>query len=226
VIESEAVSLPLFFHRHRDICVRGKSDLVAFDTGNEAFIDEVVMPLVGTLSTVLLRQLDATTFDLVDGADMNAVSANDFHMLFDIHLTLLLRSTFTRAVGRAVDRRTINVLSMERVPRAGGPQGRPEPFRPCIRPGRLYVSAMEITEVQNLAIQARMALIVGAQTFDRLFAGIRFDEVDGPLLYAYARDEQSAEEIEDSYALHISIIASQILEQEIDVVVVMPKVLQ
>jgi hypothetical protein len=85
---------------------------------------------------------------------------------------------------------------------------------------------MEITEVQNLAIQARMALIVGAKTFDRLFAGIRFDEVDGPLLYAYARDEQSAEEIEDSYALHISIIASQILEQEIDVVVVMPKVLQ
>jgi hypothetical protein len=85
---------------------------------------------------------------------------------------------------------------------------------------------MEITEVQNLAIQARMALIVGAKTFDRLFAGIRFDEVDGPLLYAYARDEQSAEEIEDSYALHISIVASQILEQEIDVVVVMPKVLQ
>jgi hypothetical protein len=85
---------------------------------------------------------------------------------------------------------------------------------------------MEITEVQNLAIQARMALIVGAKTFDRLFAGIRFDETDGPLLYAYARDEQSAEEIEDSYALHISIIASQILEQEIDVVVVMPKVLQ
>jgi hypothetical protein len=85
---------------------------------------------------------------------------------------------------------------------------------------------MEITEVQNLAIQARMALIVGAKTFDRLFAGIRFDEAEGPLLYAYARDEQSAAEIEDDYALHISIIASQILKQEIDVVVVMPKVVQ
>ena len=85
---------------------------------------------------------------------------------------------------------------------------------------------MDITEVQNLAIQARMALVVGAKTFDRLFAGIRFDEADGPLLYAYARDEETAAEIEDSYALHISIIASQILKQEIDVVVVMPKVLQ
>ena len=85
---------------------------------------------------------------------------------------------------------------------------------------------MDITEVQDLAIQARMALVVGAKTFDRLFAGIRFDEADGPLLYGYAKDEEAAAEIEDNYALHISIIASQILKQEIDVVVVMPKVLQ
>ena len=85
---------------------------------------------------------------------------------------------------------------------------------------------MDISEIQNLAIQARMALIVGAKTFDRLFAGIRFDEADGGLLYAYAKDEQSAAEIEDEYSLHISIIASQILRQDIDVVVVMPKVLQ
>ena len=46
------------------------------------------------------------------------------------------------------------------------------------------------------------------------------------MLYAYAKDEQSASEIEDEYSLHISIIASQILRQDIDVVVVMPKVLQ
>jgi hypothetical protein len=32
---------------------------------------------------------------------------------------------------------------------------------------------MNITLVQDQAIQARMALIVGAKTFDRLFAGIR-----------------------------------------------------
>jgi hypothetical protein len=85
---------------------------------------------------------------------------------------------------------------------------------------------MDISEIQDLAIQARMALIVGAKTFDRLFAGIRFDEADGGLLYAYAKDEQSASEIEDEFSLHISIIASQILRQHIDVVVVMPKVLQ
>ena len=51
---------------------------------------------------------------------------------------------------------------------------------------------MQITEVQDQAIQARMAGIVGAEIFDRLFAGIRFDEADGPLLYAYARNEEAA----------------------------------
>jgi hypothetical protein len=85
---------------------------------------------------------------------------------------------------------------------------------------------MEITDVQNLATQAHMALIVGAKAFDRLLADIRFDEADWPLLYAYARDEQSAAEVEDNYALHIAIAAPVILKQEIDVVVVMPKVLQ
>jgi hypothetical protein len=51
-----------------------------------------------------------------------------------------------------------------------------------------------------------MALIVGAITFDRLFGGIRFDEVDGDVLFAYAKDEQTAAEIENTFALHISII--------------------
>ena len=85
---------------------------------------------------------------------------------------------------------------------------------------------MHLTLIQDQAIQARMALIVGAKTFDRLFAGIRFGEVDGPILYAYAKDEESAEEIEDKFSLHISIIASKIVGREIEVILVLPKVLQ
>jgi len=64
---------------------------------------------------------------------------------------------------------------------------------------------MKLTKVQDQAIQARMALIVGAETFDRLFAGIRFDETDGPLLYVYVGSEKIAAEIEDNYSLHIAI---------------------
>ncbi len=84
---------------------------------------------------------------------------------------------------------------------------------------------MRVTEIQDLAIQARMALIIGAKTFDRLFAGIRFDELDGSLLYVYARDEQVATEIEDDFSLHIATVAAGILNQAVEVVVVMPKVL-
>jgi hypothetical protein len=85
---------------------------------------------------------------------------------------------------------------------------------------------MNITLVQDQAIQARMALIVGAKTFDRLFASIRFDETDGPLLYVYAKDEETAAEIEDNFALHIATVASSILKREIEIVLVLPKVLQ
>ncbi|OAF07056.1 hypothetical protein AXW67_01280 [Bradyrhizobium neotropicale] len=82
---------------------------------------------------------------------------------------------------------------------------------------------MQLTEVHDHAIRARMALIVGATTFDRLFAGVQFDEVDGNILFVYAKDEDTAANIEDEFALHISIIASKILEREINVVVVLPR---
>ena len=38
---------------------------------------------------------------------------------------------------------------------------------------------------------------------NRLFAGVRFDEVEGDILYV-ANDEESAAEMEDNFALHIS----------------------
>jgi hypothetical protein len=68
-----------------------------------------------------------------------------------------------------------------------------------------------------------MALIVGSITFDRLSAGVRFDEVDGDILFVYARDEETAAEMEDSFALHISIIATDILKREVGIVMVLPK---
>ena len=83
--------------------------------------------------------------------------------------------------------------------------------------------AMNLTEVQNQAIQARMALIVGAKTYDRLFAGIRFDELDGDILFVYAKSERSADEIEDEFSMHISIIASKILDREVNIVMVLPR---
>lgn len=65
-----------------------------------------------------------------------------------------------------------------------------------------------------------------ARVFDRVFAGVRFAEVDGPLLYIYARDELAAAEIEDDFALLIVDVASAILRHQVELVVVLPKVLQ
>lgn len=53
--------------------------------------------------------------------------------------------------------------------------------------------------------------------------GVRFDEVDGDILSVYARDEETAAEVEDNFALHVSIIATDILRREVGIVVVLPK---
>jgi hypothetical protein len=82
---------------------------------------------------------------------------------------------------------------------------------------------MILTLVEDQAIAARMALIVGGATFDRLFSGVRFHELEGDLLYVFAKDEQTAAEMEDSFSLHISIIATGILQREIGIVLVLPK---
>lgn len=82
---------------------------------------------------------------------------------------------------------------------------------------------MIVTNVQDQAIAARMALIVGADRFDRLFRAVRFDEVNGDILYVSAEDETAAAEMEDEFALHISMIASKILDREINVVLVLPR---
>lgn len=62
--------------------------------------------------------------------------------------------------------------------------------------------------------------------FDRLFLGIRFDEIDGTMLYAFAPNEELAAEIEDEFSLHIAAAASLVLKNQVDIVVMMPKVLQ
>jgi lipoprotein signal peptidase len=97
----------------------------------------------------------------------------------------------------------------------------------CICAAVPYLSfMMKLTLVQDQAIQALVAGAVGAETFDRVFAGIRFDEIESTMLYAFARNEDVASDIEDSYSPLIAAVASRVLNKPVDVVVVMPKVLQ
>jgi len=84
---------------------------------------------------------------------------------------------------------------------------------------------MRLSIVQQHAIEARMALIVGAEQYDRLFLGFQCTELEGDILFVDALDEDCAAEIEDRFSLHISIIAGEILGAEIAAVVVLPGVL-
>ena len=52
-------------------------------TSAQTAVDIVMMAFVPTLATVSLGQFDAVLFDPVDGADMDAVRANYFHMLLN-----------------------------------------------------------------------------------------------------------------------------------------------
>jgi hypothetical protein len=81
---------------------------------------------------------------------------------------------------------------------------------------------MKLTELQQQAIRARMSLIVGAHNYDRLFLGAEFSEVEKGILYCFAKSEDLAAEIEEKFALHISIIASQIVRVPVEFVQVLP----
>ncbi len=90
---------------------------------------------------------------------------------------------------------------------------------------RAYVVAMQLSVVQQQAIEARMALIVGAEQYDRLFLGFQCTELEGDILFVDALDEDCAAEIEDRFSLHIAIIAAEILGADVASVVVLPGVL-
>src|SRR6476660_10515114 len=71
----------LLLHRHCHVAVRRETNFVSFHVGHETTVDVVVMAFVPTLTTASLGQFDAVLFDPIDGADVNAVRANYFHML-------------------------------------------------------------------------------------------------------------------------------------------------
>jgi hypothetical protein len=75
-------------------------------------------------------------------------------------------------------------------------------------------ASMHLTPIQDQAIAARVALTVGAATFDWLYLpawGLM--KWTGDILYVYAKDEETAAKIKDNFALHTSIIATDILKR-------------
>ena len=78
----------------------------------------------------------------------------------------------------------------------------------------------------NEAIQVRMAQIVGAENYDRISRTSASAKWPGGILYSFAPTEDQAAEIEEKFALHLSIVASQISGVAVEFVQVLPTALQ
>src|SRR3569623_1805792 len=77
-------SSSFLFHRHGDVGIGRKADLVAFDFRDQAAVDEMMVALVLALAAVFFGQFDAFPFNPVNSADVCAVGADDLHMLLDL----------------------------------------------------------------------------------------------------------------------------------------------
>src|SRR5690348_3908959 len=66
-----------------DIAASRQADLVALDLGDQAAGDEVMMLLMPH-AAVGTDQLDPVVLDPIDGADVDAVRADHFHMLANL----------------------------------------------------------------------------------------------------------------------------------------------
>jgi hypothetical protein len=68
-----------FLERDRDAAVRAQANLVSFDLGDEAAGDIMTVTGMAPESGIALGQTDPRTVERVDGPDMDAVGADDFH---------------------------------------------------------------------------------------------------------------------------------------------------
>ena len=69
-------------------------------------------------------------------------------------------------------------------------------------------------EVQQQAIQARLNYFIGADEYDRLFAGFEVIHIEDEVLTLCVR-RGCASEVQDKYAWHIAIVAEALLKQAI-----------
>ena len=80
---AQALGVPFFLELDGDVAIGGKPHLVALDRRDQAERDIMMVALVRALAAVGLGQLDPVAFDPVDGADMDSVGADHFHIFSD-----------------------------------------------------------------------------------------------------------------------------------------------
>ncbi|HEY0219068.1 MAG TPA: hypothetical protein VGC26_04765 [Afipia sp.] len=69
-----------------------------------------------------------------------------------------------------------------------------------------------------------MNMIAGAEDYDRLFLGIEIGDVHDGILYVFVKNPQIAAELEAKYAPQFAVVSSPILQRDIQIVNVLPKI--
>jgi hypothetical protein len=76
------------------------------------------------------------------------------------------------------------------------------------------MSQFKPQQVQQQAVQARLNYFLGADEYDRLFAGVEILHIENEVLTLSVRPA-CANEVRDKYSWHIAIVAEALLRQAI-----------
>jgi hypothetical protein len=79
------------------------------------------------------------------------------------------------------------------------------------------------TEVQQLAIQAKLNMRVGSQVYDGVFAGMQIAGVLQGVMQVLVRSEYCANVIEKNYLGTLAVIAESVLKKPVKSVTVVPR---
>jgi hypothetical protein len=80
-----------------------------------------------------------------------------------------------------------------------------------------------VSSIENLAIQARLNFILGAEEYDRLFLGFECGPIRDKTAQVFARSEHNAHQIGSLYSTHIAIAVESVIKRPIKAVRVLPK---
>lgn len=81
----EALPLVLFFFKEDGVGTgrRQPHSAILINPGDQSLADIMMMPGVTSLAAIRLDQLDTIAFDMIDSADMDAISADNLSMFLD-----------------------------------------------------------------------------------------------------------------------------------------------
>jgi hypothetical protein len=86
-----------------------------------------------------------------------------------------------------------------------------------------FLSPMLPDSHQQLAIQARLNMLLGAKVYDELFLGFECGVVFDHTAHVYVDNERKAALIEAHYGWHVSVAVESILKLPIKAVQVLPR---